>query len=158
MYHSIFQNKKNMHFISTMSNSHKKSWSVLVPKKRCFLCTNKSYLWRLRLTFLFIICCYFENDFYVRKTSKLFWSFWETFCLIFQPQDHFQNNNKNGGKNSASHKYKRHLFSYKTLKNLSKTWKKLNLLSDIHNLSDIYLSLTYFGDFEAYFCSIFHFY
>ena len=25
MYHSHFQNKKNMHFIVTMSNSHKKS-------------------------------------------------------------------------------------------------------------------------------------
>ena len=63
--------------------------------------------------------------------------------MIFCRQDHFQNNNKYGGKNSPSHKNKRHLFSYKTLKNSSKTWKKLNFLSDIHNLSHIHqLSLT----------------
>ena len=41
------------------------------------------------------------------------------FCLILWHQDHFQNNNKNTGKNSPSHKNKRHL-----LKNSSKTWKK----------------------------------
>ena len=54
---------------------------------------------------------------------------------------------------------KRHLYSYKTLKNSIKTLKKLNFLSDIPNLSHIYqLSLTYFGHFEAYFFFIFHFY
>ena len=35
--------------------------------------------------------------------------------------NHFQNNNKNGGKDSPSLKNKRQLFSYKTLKNSSKT-------------------------------------
>ena len=56
-------------------------------------------------------------------------------------------------------KSKRHLYSYKTLKYSIKIWKKLNFLSDIPNLSHTYkLSLTYFGHFEAYFCSIYHFY
>ena len=54
---------------------------------------------------------------------------------------------------------KRHLYSYKTSKSSFKIWKKLNFLSDIPNLSHIHqLSLTYFGNFEAYFCSTFHFY
>ena len=54
---------------------------------------------------------------------------------------------------------KSRLYSCKILKDSSKIWKKLNFLSDIPNLSHIHqLSLTYFGHFEAYFCSIFHFY
>ena len=44
---------------------------------------------------------------------------------VFWHQDYFQNNNKNGGKNSPSYKNKRHIFSYKTLKNSSKTCKKI---------------------------------
>ena len=54
---------------------------------------------------------------------------------------------------------KSRLYSYKILKDSSKIWKKINFLSDIPNLSHIHkLSLTYFGHFEAYFCSIFHSY
>ena len=53
----------------------------------------------------------------------------------------------------------RHLYSYKTLKTSFKIWKKLNFLSDIPNPSHKHqLSLFYFGHFEAYFCSILHFY
>ena len=36
MYHSNFQNKKNMHFIVTMSNSHKKSRLSLARKSELF--------------------------------------------------------------------------------------------------------------------------
>ena len=32
MHHSNFQNKKNIHFIATMSNSHK-SWLSIAPKR-----------------------------------------------------------------------------------------------------------------------------
>ena len=71
MYYSNFQNKKNLHFIVTMSNFYEKSRLSLAPKRE--LCANKSYLWRL--TVPFIIFYYFENDIYVRKPSKLFWSF-----------------------------------------------------------------------------------
>ena len=35
-YHCNFKNKKNMHFIITMSNSHKKSRLSLAPKKEMF--------------------------------------------------------------------------------------------------------------------------
>ena len=57
-------------------------------------------------------------------------------------------------KDTLKGKSKRHLYSYKTLKNSIKIWKKLNFLSDIPNLSHIHqLSLTCFGHFEAYFTS-----
>ena len=36
MYHFNFQNKENMYFIVTMSNSHKKSWLSLAPKRELF--------------------------------------------------------------------------------------------------------------------------
>ena len=36
MYHSNFQNKESMYFIVTMSNSHKKSWFSLTPKRELF--------------------------------------------------------------------------------------------------------------------------
>ena len=52
---------------------------------------------------------------------------------------------------------KRHLYSYKTLKNSIKILKKLSFLSNISNLSHIYqFSSIYYGHFEAYFSSIFH--
>ena len=47
---------------------------------------------------------------------------------------------------------KRNLHSYKTLKNSIKIWKKFNFLSRIPQLG-----LTHFGNFEAYYFSIFHF-
>ena len=37
MYHYDFQNKKNMHFLVTIDNSHKKSWLSFVPKRALFL-------------------------------------------------------------------------------------------------------------------------
>ena len=36
MYRSYFQNKKNMHFIVTMSNSHDESRLSLAPKRELF--------------------------------------------------------------------------------------------------------------------------
>ena len=49
-----------------MSNSHKKYRLSLAPKKEVFPVLS------LSLTVPFIICYYFENDFYGWKSSKLF--------------------------------------------------------------------------------------
>ena len=35
-YHFIFQKKKNIHFIVTMYNSHKMSWSSFAPRRVLF--------------------------------------------------------------------------------------------------------------------------
>ena len=91
----------------------------------------------------------FWKRFLCQGVKQIILKFLRDFCLIFWHQDHFQNNNKYGGKSSHPHKNKKHLFSYKTLTltNSSKTWKKINFLSNIHNLTHIHqLSLTYFGN------------
>ena len=128
------------------------------------MCFNKSYLWKL--TFLFIICYWFENNFCARKSSKVFKVF-KRFHLIswHENSNTVKITTKMRGKINLytkvtlKGKSKRHLYSYKTLKNSIKIWKKLNFLSGIPNLSHIYqLSLTHFGHFKVYFCSIFHFY
>ena len=111
---------------------------------------------------LFIICYLFQNEFYARKSSKVFWSFQEIFTWFSGIKIFFKVIPKVKGKTSLHKKgtlkgiSKRHLYSYKTLKNSIKIWKKLNFLQDIANLSHIYqLSLTYFRHFEAYFVFIF---
>ena len=37
IYHSNVLNKKNMHFVVAMSNSHKKSWLSFAPKRALVL-------------------------------------------------------------------------------------------------------------------------
>ena len=149
MYHS------NMHFIVTMSNSHKMSWLSLVPKRELFRMHWRKLSLKVNCSLLFVIIL---KTILMSGSQANYLKFLRDFCLIFWHQDHFQNNNKYGGKNSPSHKNKRYPFSCKTLKNSSKAWKK-KFLSEIHNPSHIYqLSLTYFGNFEAYFCSIFYMY
>ena len=69
----IFKTRKTCS-LSWQCLIHTKSLDYLwLLKENCFLCTNKRYLWRL--TLLFTICHYFGNNFYVRKSGKLFWSF-----------------------------------------------------------------------------------
>ena len=152
MYHSDFHNKKNMHFIVTI---HTKSRLSLAPKKSYFLCTNKSYL--RRLTVPIIICYYFENHFYVRKSSKLFWSFQKIFAW-FSGVRIISKITKVKKKIHLHTNVKGTSFLKKYLKIQAKLEKILNFLSDIHNLPHIHqLRLTCYGDFEVYFCSIFYF-
>ena len=107
--------------------------------------------------FLYHLLLFWER-FLCQEVKQITLKFLKDFCLIFWHQDHFQNNYKNGGKNSPSHKNKRHLFSHKILKKFKQNLKK-KILSNIHNLFLIHqVCLTYFSYFEAYLCSIFHFF
>ena len=117
MYHS------NMHFIVTMSNSHKMSWLSLVPKRELFRMHWRKLSLKVNCSLLFVIIL---KTILMSGSQANYLKFLRDFCLIFWHQDHFQNN-KNGAKNSLSHKNKRHLLSYKTLKNSSKTWEKIKL-------------------------------
>ena len=66
MYYSNFQNKKNMHFIEQCLIHTKSIDHPWLLKKEVFPVLS------LSLTVPFIICYYFENDFYGWKSSKLF--------------------------------------------------------------------------------------
>ena len=70
MCHSYLQNKTNMHYIVAMPNSQKSLDYHSLLREYCFLSSNKSFLWGL--IFPLIILYYFENDFYVRKSYKIF--------------------------------------------------------------------------------------
>ena len=112
MYHS------NMHFIVTMSNSHKMSWLSLVPKRELFRMHWRKLSLKVNCSLLFVIIL---KTILMSGSQANYLKFLRDFCLIFWHQDHFQNNNKYGEKNSPSHKNKMHHFSYKTFKqNLKK--------------------------------------
>ena len=146
-----------MHLILTVSNSQKSfdyHWLLI---ENSYLSSNKSYLWRL--TFPFTICYYFENDFYVRKWDKIFWSFYKNFEWFSDIKIIFKIIIKMKANINFHTKIKGTSFPIKHWKNSRKFGEKLHFLSHIPNLSHIHqLSLTYFSNFEAYFCSIFHFY
>ena len=66
----------------------------------------------------------FWERFLYHEVKLIILKFLRDFCLIFRHQDHFKNNNKYGGNNSPSHKNNSYHFSYKTLKNSNRAWKK----------------------------------
>ena len=118
MYLCNFQSNKIMHFFVTMSNSQRKPQSrPCFLTRNFYLSTNKTFLWRLTVPFM--IFYYFENDFFVRKPSKLFWHFEEFFAWFSDIKIIFKII-KRIGRNLPSRESKKLPFSYKTIKSLSK--------------------------------------
>ena len=97
-----------MHFIITMSNSHKKSQLSFAPKWELFPVHQQKLSLKVDCSLYHLLL--FWKRFLRQEIKQIILKFLRDFCLIFWNQDHFQNNNKSGGKNSPSHKKDAPLF------------------------------------------------